>query len=203
MFKLLFSTLFILLTLTGCGSIEPQYDKRFYYKKSDNVPLLVELRITKKDLKKYQKYAKKHRVMSNYNIQKITQNIHVSKKHIIDIALQYIGTRYQWGGVKPSGFDCSGYTKYVYNKNGITIPRNSRAQSKFGLFIQKHQLVAGDLIFFDTSKNRSGEVSHVGIYVGEGKFLHASGSKRQIILDSLDKPFFQDRFKLARRVVLN
>jgi len=202
--KLHFTLLSLLsLLLLSCGSTTPQYDKRFYFKKSDDVAPLVTLLIKKKNLKKYRKYAQKHRVMSNHNIKKITQDISASSKKIIDIAIQYIGTKYRWGGVKPTGFDCSGYTKYVYKKNGINIPRNSRAQSRFGQFIQKHQLVAGDLIFFDTSKDKNGRVSHVGIYVGKGKFLHASGTKRQIILDTIHKPYFQNRFKLARRVVIN
>ena len=198
-------TIFIILSLllSSCGSIQPKYDKRFYFKKSDNVSALVSILIDKKSLKKYRKYAKKHKLITTNELKKSTKDIDISKKDIIDVAIQYIGTKYKWGGVKPSGFDCSGYTKYVYQKKGIDIPRNSRAQAKFGKFIKKHQLIAGDLIFFDTSKKKNGRVSHVGIYLGKDKFLHASGTKQKIIIDSLKKPFFQDRFKLARRVVIN
>lgn len=190
------------LLVSSCGSTK-HYDKRFYYKKSDDVSSLVALLVKKEDMKKHRQYAKKHKLVTTHDLKKITKDIDLSKKGITDTAIQYIGSRYKWGGTKPSGFDCSGYTKYVYQKSGVDIPRNPKAQAKFGKFIQKHQLKAGDLIFFDTSKNKNGKVSHVGIYLGKDKFLHASGSKRRIIIDSLKKPFFQDRFKWARRVVIN
>jgi len=122
-------------------------------------------------------------------------------KNIINIAKTKLGRKYVWGAVGQRGtFDCSGFTSYVYRKNGINIPRTSRNQSKFGKYVSRTNLKKGDLIFFDTSKRRKGYVNHVGIYLGNGKFIHASSAKKKVVVSNLSK-FYAQRYVGARRPI--
>jgi cell wall-associated NlpC family hydrolase len=122
-------------------------------------------------------------------------------KRIIELAKQKLGRRYVWGAQgQKNTFDCSGLTSYVCKKNGICIPRRAIQQSKYGKPVKRSELQPGDLVFFDTSKNHKGYVNHVGIYIGNGKFIHASSAKKKVIITSLDKPFYSKRYKGARRV---
>jgi len=118
---------------------------------------------------------------------------------IIRLAKQKLGRKYVWGAVGKKGtFDCSGFTSYVYKKIGIHIPRTSRNQAKYGKYIARNNLKKGDLIFFDTSKHRKGYVNHVGIYLGNGKFIHASSAQKKVVVSSLSK-FYAQRYVGARR----
>jgi len=119
---------------------------------------------------------------------------------IISLAKQKLGHKYVWGAVgQKETFDCSGLTQYVYKKNGINLPRTSLKQSKYGKYVSRNQLKPGDLVFFDTSKEHKGYVNHVGIYIGNGEFLHASSAKKKVVISKLDKTFYGKRFKVARR----
>ena len=117
-------------------------------------------------------------------------------------ALGLVGTPYRWGGNTPdSGFDCSGLIKYVYNDAaGISLPRTTRemivmrAQS-----IGQDKLQTGDLLFFAT--NGGSQVSHAGIYVGEGRFVHAPATGGTVKLDSLNKAYWQRAYLNAKRVL--
>ena len=117
-------------------------------------------------------------------------------------ALGLVGTPYRWGGNTPdSGFDCSGLIKYVYNDAaGISLPRTTRemivmrAQS-----IGQDKLQTGDLLFFAT--NGGSQVSHAGIYVGEGRFVHAPATGGTVKLDSLNKAYWQKAYLEAKRVL--
>jgi len=94
---------------------------------------------------------------------------------VATVAQSLLGIKYSWGGTTTSGFDCSGFTQYVYKKAlGINIPRVSRAQASAGREVGVSNAVAGDLLYFDTMG--AGTTSHVGIYLGNGKFIHASGT---------------------------
>lgn len=125
----------------------------------------------------------------------------VKGKKLIDLAKKKLGRRYVWGAVgQKNTFDCSGLTTYVCKKNGISIPRRAIAQSKYGKYVSRSHLKPGDLIFFDTSKRRRGYVNHVGIYIGNNKFIHASSAKKKVVITSLNKPFYSQRYKGARRV---
>ena len=93
---------------------------------------------------------------------------------IINTAKSFLGTPYQWGGTSPSGFDCSGFTQYVLAQNGKSIPRTSQEQFASGQAVDKSQLQAGDLVFYDWSGGT--EATHVGIYEGNGKMIHAPHS---------------------------
>ena len=102
-------------------------------------------------------------------------NTTASSQKVVDTAKSLLGVRYSWGGTTTSGFDCSGFTQYVYkNSLGINIPRVSRDQANAGSAVSMNNAKAGDLLYFDTMGG--GRTSHVGIYLGDGKFIHASGS---------------------------
>jgi len=140
---------------------------------------------------------------SKYSMSDILYSGKSSKKSMkmIKLAKNKLGRKYVWGAVgQKNTFDCSGLTKYVCKKNGITIPRRAIQQSKYGKYISRKNLKPGDLIFFDTSKRRKGYVNHVGIYIGNNKFIHASSAKKKVIITSLDKNFYSQRYKGARRV---
>ena len=121
--------------------------------------------------------------------------------NITKLAKKKLGRKYVWGAVGTKNtFDCSGLTSYVCKKNGICIPRTSIAQSKHGKYVSRKDLKPGDLIFFDTSKRRKGYVNHVGIYLGNDRFIHASSAKKKVVITKLGKSFYSKRYKGARRV---
>ena len=98
-----------------------------------------------------------------------------ASKKVVDVAQSLLGVKYSWGGTTTAGFDCSGFTQYVYkNALGIDIPRVSRDQARAGTAVSMNNKRAGDLLYFDTMG--TGRTSHVGIYLGDGKFIHASGT---------------------------
>lgn len=134
---------------------------------------------------------------SRSSVSSTSNNKDVNK--IINLAKQKLGRRYVWGAVGEQGtFDCSGFTSYLYKKVGINIPRTSRNQAKYGKYIARSNLKKGDLIFFDTSKHRKGYVNHVGIYLGNGKFIHASSAQKKVTISNLSK-FYAQRYVGARR----
>jgi hypothetical protein len=119
------------------------------------------------------------------------------RNEIVETARHFIGLPYQWGGSSPdNGFDCSGLTVAVYRINGLNLPRTSKEQYRVGIPIKKGQLKSGDLVFFATSKRK--RVSHVGIYTGDNKFIHAPGKGRRICATSLSKKYFKTRYAGAR-----
>jgi hypothetical protein len=119
------------------------------------------------------------------------RNIPLKRKQIINTATQYIGTPYRHGGTTPSGFDCSGYVFFVYNKNGIQIPRSTAQQYTKGQKIPYRMAQPGDLLFFRINMN---EISHVGIFVGNDTFVHAPSSGKHVRYDSIKNPYWQKRF---------
>ncbi|KDR95043.1 Cell wall-associated hydrolase, NlpC family [Peptoclostridium litorale DSM 5388] len=116
-----------------------------------------------------------------------------------NLGLSLLGKDYHWGAEGPNAFDCSGFTRYVYKKAlGKSIPHSSKAQSTNGETIAKSDLQSGDLVFFTT--DRSGSVNHVGIYIGSGKFVHASSAKDKVMVSPLDSGFYQETYKWAKRI---
>jgi len=98
-----------------------------------------------------------------------------------------------------SGTDCSGFTSQVFRAQGVKLPRTSREQSTVGFRVGRDQLRPGDLVFFHTS--RGSRITHVGIYVGNGKFIHASSSGGCVQVDSLLEDYYNNRFSTARRLM--
>ncbi len=110
-----------------------------------------------------------------------------------------LGTDYKAGGTTTNGFDCSGFTRYVFAKLGITLPHQSGSQFKMGTSVEKSELIPGDLVFFNTSGKG---VSHVGVYVGDGKFAHASSSKG-VTISKLSESYYVNRYVGAKRIMSN
>jgi len=115
---------------------------------------------------------------------------------IIKKAKAKLGKRYKWGGNGPYAYDCSGFTKEVFAENGIRIPRLSKKQARVGKKVSKSHLRKGDLIFFRDKK--SSHVSHVGIYLGHGKFIHASKFYKHIVISKFRE--YRRFFKWGRRL---
>ena len=117
----------------------------------------------------------------------------------VSSAMNFIGSKYRWGGLSSrNGFDCSGFVKIVFSKQGIDLPRTSRQQAYVGVPVKGSDLKPGDLVFFHTS--RRSRVTHVGIYAGNGKFIHAANTRKGVRVDSLSAAYYRSRLVTARRV---
>lgn len=116
---------------------------------------------------------------------------------LIRRAMGYLGAPYRRGGSSARGFDCSGFALHIYRQFGVNLPHSSAAQSQVGKPVARHELQPGDLVFFRTRGRR---ISHVGIYIGNGKFIHASSSRGRVRIDSLTEGYYNKRYAGARRV---
>ena len=126
-------------------------------------------------------------------------SISASNSSIISFAKQYLGTRYSYGGASPSGFDCSGFTMYVYKQFGYSLPHTATGQWQSGIGTKVYNigaLQAGDLVFFnDPSRNAGKACSHAGIYIGGGQFIHSSSSKSNgVIISDLTSGYYNTYF---------
>ena len=161
------------------------------------------LKVSKKEAIKLAKSLKKRRrrklsgALAKYQRRYSTG----SGNRVVRYAKRWLGSRYVWGASRAGAFDCSGFTSYVMrHAKGRAIPRISRRQAYYGRYVSRRNLRAGDLIFFDTSRRRRGYVNHVGIYIGNHMFIHASSAKHRVVITSLNKPFYRSRFMWGRRI---
>ena len=121
------------------------------------------------------------------------------RQQVVNLAKSYLGVRYVWGGTSPNGFDCSGLVQYVYKKVGITLHRVAADQARQGTKVSKAELKPGDQEFFNTSSGSS--IDHVGIYIGNGQFLHAANGRGKVLIDPLDHVYYKNRMITARRII--
>lgn len=130
----------------------------------------------------------------------LIQQVSIRASDLVVNALSFLGVRYHYGGdTARTGFDCSGFVRYVYQETlGTALPRNAASQSRVGEKIAENQLRPGDLVFFNTLRRA---FSHVGIYIGNGEFIHAPRSGQSVRIESLDSPYWSKRFDGARRIV--
>lgn len=116
---------------------------------------------------------------------------------VVDEAMRYLGTPYVYGGSSPSGFDCSGFTSYVYRQLGVSLNRTAAGQASNGYAVSKSELQPGDLVMFNTMGSGIG---HVGIYIGDGNMIHSPQPGRSVCIESIYSSYYGSRFVCARRI---
>jgi peptidoglycan endopeptidase LytE len=121
-----------------------------------------------------------------------TRAVSVRGRQAADVALRYRGTPYRWGASGPSAFDCSGLVQYVYARVGVTLPRSAASQYDHGTPVARDDLQPGDVVFFD-------RLRHNGIYIGQGRFVHAARTGQRVSVADLDQDWFRTRWVGARR----
>ena len=142
-------------------------------------------------LKALDKLKEKRRNSGNYD-----------KNPMLKNAKHYLGGKYVWGGTVPAGFDCSGYVQYLYKKEGVQLPRTALQQSKVGKDVTWQTLKKGDLLFFLTDRKRGIPVTHVGMYLGNNKFIHAASKRKGIIISPFTpKSKYGKLFVKATRII--
>ncbi len=129
-------------------------------------------------------------------VKRLTQR--PSKYDLVRTSKEFLGVPYVWGGISQDGVDCSGFINQVYAQHGYDLPRVAREQVHIGLEVEPTRLQEGDLVFFSEKDNA---ITHVGMYVGEGYFIHASKGRGNVYIDALSKPYFAQRLKAQRRVL--
>lgn len=129
-----------------------------------------------------------------------SQSSKTTGSEVVDYAKKYLGYKYVSGGASPAtGFDCSGFTYYVYKHFGITLSRTSTAQASNGVAVTRANLQNGDLVIFNNSSNSA--IGHVGIYIGGNSFIHAANATKGVITTSLSDSYYQARYVTGRRVI--
>lgn len=118
---------------------------------------------------------------------------------IIATAKEYLGTPYVYGGASPKGFDCSGFIYYLFGQYGYSLHRGATSQyNNDGVYIEKSQLIPGDLVFFSGGGD---PISHVGMYIGDGQFIHSSSGKGYVVITALDSSYYLEHYAGAKRVL--
>jgi cell wall-associated NlpC family hydrolase len=121
-------------------------------------------------------------------------------QRVAEVALAYLGRPYRYGGQDPrTGIDCASFVRLLYRSLGFDLPYTAGGQMRYGKPVAATELAPGDLVFFhDTSKRG---ISHVGVYLGDGRFIHAAGRKHGVIVSTLSRSFFSRHFAGARRLL--
>ena len=123
-----------------------------------------------------------------------------TRQQIIEYAATLLGCKYVYGGTSPSGFDCSGYTQYVFANYGVSLSHSSKTQYSNAVSIKKSELQVGDLVFFSSTAGSS-TVGHVGIYTGDDQFIHAASPGKGVRYDSLSSDYYSSHYIGSGRVL--
>jgi hypothetical protein len=118
---------------------------------------------------------------------------------LISFAKNFLRVNYRYGGTSPTGFDCSGFTRYIFGKFGFSIPHKAAEQARLGSPVSKNELLPCDLVFF-TGRIASTAVNHVGIYIGHDQFIHAASGPGSVCISSLNEKYYRTHYKSARRI---
>lgn len=132
--------------------------------------------------------------------QKIVNNLQNVKEKVLARAKNFLGTPYGFGNKDGERTDCSGFTQQVYRQFGVSLPRSAAEQAQMGVNVSPSDLQIGDLLFYRTYKS---DPSHVAIYAGNGKIIHASYTAKKVQYDSIEKAYYRDRFMYAKRLTFN
>ena len=135
----------------------------------------------------------------------------INENDLVSYSNTFLGMKYLWGGTTPAilditgkyisgGFDCSGFVQYVYKKFGMNLPRTSMDQVNKGVSVKINNLKMGDLVFFKTNLALPQEISHVGIYIGNNKFIHSPNSHDVIKISELTG-YYKDNFEIGKRMI--
>ena len=116
---------------------------------------------------------------------------------VVNYAYNFLGKPYVYGASGPNSFDCSGLTQYVYNRFGVGLTRTTYTQVNQGVKVDRSNLRPGDLVFFNTQ----GSISHVGIYIGDGDFIHAPRTGKPVMISSLSDGYYSSKYATARRIL--
>jgi peptidoglycan DL-endopeptidase LytE len=130
--------------------------------------------------------------------QRSTSSVSGNRPSVSRTAYRFIGARYVYGSSGPYNFDCSGFTRYVLGKQGVNLPHSAAQQARMGRFVRRSGLMPGDLVFFNTMGRG---VSHVAVYVGDNKVVHATNPHDGVVVSSLSERYWSARYVGARRVL--
>jgi cell wall-associated NlpC family hydrolase len=127
---------------------------------------------------------------------KVSRGVISKGNEVVNYAYKFLGKPYVYGATGPNSFDCSGLTQYVYNRFGVNLSRTTYTQVNQGIKVDRSNLRAGDLVFFNTE----GSISHVGIYIGNGEFIHAPRTGKPVMVSSLSDGYYSNKYATARRL---
>jgi cell wall-associated NlpC family hydrolase len=127
---------------------------------------------------------------------KVSRGVISKGNEVVNYAYKFLGKPYVYGATGPNSFDCSGLTQYVYNRFGVNLSRTTYTQVNQGIKVDRSNLRAGDLVFFNTE----GSISHVGIYIGNGEFIHAPRTGKPVMVSSLADGYYSNKYATARRL---
>ncbi len=195
------SLLIFVLLLSACSQTQPQVSKEVKKKvtiTSHLRPTVLEVKepkeqicLTKLSLSSKQSSTQEE----NWVPLKVEDEIEWNAKELL-------GHKYVWGATGPVNYDCSGFTRKIFADVGIHLPRVSRDQSTKGQLVSFNELKKGDLVFFATKRRHPNRVTHVGIYLGNGNFIHASSGVKQIVIFNFNqKEYYKKHFLWGRRVI--
>ncbi len=196
--------LFLVITsiITGCSSKFGNDNSGLSYQEGDDGYIFrsasLENTIQQRDLRlqKYKKIAKSKKNLDSFNAQSYQNDRFDLNLELFDFYTEWEGVEYKLGGDSKNGIDCSGFIQKAFKeKFDLTMPRTTTLQSEVGKEIDKNELRSGDLVFFKT-----GEINHVGIYLEDGMFIHAS-TKIGVTISELDNSYFSKSYWKAQRVI--